>query len=386
MNVQCITIDDFRRCYGSPDTSRAVHSFTNPTDTQIVLALLAHSKARRIIEIGTALGHMTANLTEWSPDDALICTMGTVADLPVPTAEPQRYENPSREAFGRFANHFGKVHKVLFITADSLSYDFHLLVPIDFAFIDGAHDEAHVKSDTLKIYRELSPSGCITWHDFNSLVPWVEVRKALERLDFAETVYHVIGTQVAFLDRQAPPMLGKSSGGASTVGMGAGCLPELLGEKQAMAPAKSRVSLCMIVRNEEPHLAACLASVADLVREIIVVDTGSIDRTKEVAVQFGAEIIDFAWIDDFGAARNEARLLQVLATRPGTRFTGADAGMHAYKARHVLAEIYRDQRGLIEAEAQWRIVLQERPQFVPVRALVSERVSCFELDDVFPHG
>ena len=70
-----------------------------------------------------------------------------------------------------------------------------------------------------------------------------------------------------------------------------------------MAP---RVSLTMIVKNEEANLPACLASAADLVNEVIVVDTGSTDRTKEVARRFGARIFDFPWIDDFAAARNEA--------------------------------------------------------------------------------
>jgi FkbM family methyltransferase len=70
--------------------------------------------------------------------------------------------------------------------------------------------------------------------------------------------------------------------------------------------AKPSVSLCMIVRNEESHLQACLASVADLVDEIIVVDTGSTDRTKEIAEAAGARVYDFAWVDSFAAARNES--------------------------------------------------------------------------------
>jgi GT2 family glycosyltransferase/predicted Zn-dependent protease len=67
-----------------------------------------------------------------------------------------------------------------------------------------------------------------------------------------------------------------------------------------------RVSLCMIVKNEEANLPACLESVADLVDEIIVVDTGSTDRTKEVASRFGARVFDFPWVDSFAAARNES--------------------------------------------------------------------------------
>lgn len=66
------------------------------------------------------------------------------------------------------------------------------------------------------------------------------------------------------------------------------------------------VSLCMIVKNEEPILARCLDSVADLVEEIIIVDTGSTDKTKEIAAKYTDKIYDFEWIDDFSAARNFA--------------------------------------------------------------------------------
>jgi hypothetical protein len=61
----------------------------------------------------------------------------------------------------------------------------------------------------------------------------------------------------------------------------------------------------MIVRDEEQNLAACLESVADLMDEIVVVDTGSTDRTPEVARRLGARVFDFPWVDSFAAARNE---------------------------------------------------------------------------------
>jgi tetratricopeptide (TPR) repeat protein len=66
------------------------------------------------------------------------------------------------------------------------------------------------------------------------------------------------------------------------------------------------VSLCMIVRNEEADLPHCLDTAADLVSQIVVVDTGSTDRTREVATGYGARIYDFPWVDDFSAARNES--------------------------------------------------------------------------------
>lgn len=66
------------------------------------------------------------------------------------------------------------------------------------------------------------------------------------------------------------------------------------------------VSLCMIVKNEERLLKRCLDSVAELADEIVIVDTGSSDRTKEIAAAYTDRIYDFAWTDDFSAARNFA--------------------------------------------------------------------------------
>lgn len=68
----------------------------------------------------------------------------------------------------------------------------------------------------------------------------------------------------------------------------------------------STISLCMIVKNEEQFLEQCLNSVKELVDEIIIVDTGSIDRTKEIALKFTPQVYDFNWRDDFSAARNES--------------------------------------------------------------------------------
>ena len=66
------------------------------------------------------------------------------------------------------------------------------------------------------------------------------------------------------------------------------------------------ISLCMIVKNEEKKLERCLSSYAPLMDEIIVVDTGSTDKTKEIASRFTDKIYDFEWINDFSAARNFA--------------------------------------------------------------------------------
>ena len=73
-----------------------------------------------------------------------------------------------------------------------------------------------------------------------------------------------------------------------------------------MSDRKCRVSLCMIVRDEQQNLAECLAPVADLFDEIVIVDTGSVDETKEIARRFTPHVYDFEWCDDFSAARNES--------------------------------------------------------------------------------
>lgn len=64
------------------------------------------------------------------------------------------------------------------------------------------------------------------------------------------------------------------------------------------------ISLCMIVKNEEQIIARCLDCLTGIADEIIVVDTGSTDRTKEIVRGYTDKIFDFEWIDDFAAARN----------------------------------------------------------------------------------
>ncbi len=64
------------------------------------------------------------------------------------------------------------------------------------------------------------------------------------------------------------------------------------------------ISLCMIVKNEEIHIARCLDSVARLVDEIIIVDTGSTDQTVEIVSHYTTNVYSYPWKDDFSDARN----------------------------------------------------------------------------------
>ena len=83
-------------------------------------------------------------------------------------------------------------------------------------------------------------------------------------------------------------------------------LPETMGGGPQAADHRPRLSVCVIARNEERFLGQCLASVRGLADQIVVVDTGSSDRTIEIAREHGAEVFHFQWCDDFSAARNAA--------------------------------------------------------------------------------
>ncbi len=64
------------------------------------------------------------------------------------------------------------------------------------------------------------------------------------------------------------------------------------------------LSVCMIVKNERDVIGRCLECVKNIADEIIIVDTGSVDSTKEIAKTYTDKLYDFEWIDDFAAARN----------------------------------------------------------------------------------
>ncbi|MFZ4439991.1 MAG: glycosyltransferase [Syntrophales bacterium] len=82
--------------------------------------------------------------------------------------------------------------------------------------------------------------------------------------------------------------------------------PKSIADKVGKATAAPRLSICMIVKNEEQHLAYCLNSLSPVADEMIVVDTGSTDKTKEIAEAFGAQIFDIEWTNDFAVARNHS--------------------------------------------------------------------------------
>jgi glycosyltransferase involved in cell wall biosynthesis len=107
------------------------------------------------------------------------------------------------------------------------------------------------------------------------------------------------------------PRLSSSLGGQVSPSVAPSRLCVRSSSSQDVIPAcdvgeRARISLTMIVKNEQENLPRCLASVRGIFDEIVVVDTGSTDRTVEIARSFGAKVFEFEWVDSFSAARNEA--------------------------------------------------------------------------------
>ncbi len=77
-----------------------------------------------------------------------------------------------------------------------------------------------------------------------------------------------------------------------------------IGATEVDKTSKNTISLCMIVKNEQSKIGTCLLKNKSAVDEMIVVDTGSIDRTKDIAKALGAKVYDFEWTGNFADARN----------------------------------------------------------------------------------
>ena len=99
------------------------------------------------------------------------------------------------------------------------------------------------------------------------------------------------------------------------------------------------ISLCMIVKDEEKFLPTCLESVKGYVDEIIIVDTGSTDRTIEIARRYNAKIYCHAWENSFSKARNYSLKY---ATGDWILILDADEEIErkdAYKLRNVIKKL-----------------------------------------------
>jgi tetratricopeptide (TPR) repeat protein len=111
---------------------------------------------------------------------------------------------------------------------------------------------------------------------------------------------------VRVVSRRSKAPVPVSGGGSSPRAREAATVFGLPAPPPDHAQKPAGITLCMIVKNEERFLAQCLESVKDFVDEICIVDTGSSDRTIEIARSYGAKIEEHAWRNDFGWARDRA--------------------------------------------------------------------------------
>lgn len=108
------------------------------------------------------------------------------------------------------------------------------------------------------------------------------------------------------------------------------------------------ISACMMVRDEEKNLGRCLESIKDFVDEIIVVDTGSKDKTIEIAQKYGAKIFEHPWQNDFSLHRNQSigyascEWLLIIDADEQLSFEGRSPS----EIRNALAKINKDQKSL----------------------------------------
>lgn len=110
-----------------------------------------------------------------------------------------------------------------------------------------------------------------------------------------------------------------------------------------------KLSQCMIVKNEEKNIEKALSWGKGIVSEQIVVDTGSTDRTVEVAEKMGAKVYHFTWIDDFAAAKNFA-IEQ--ATGDWIAFLDADEYMEQQNAKLLLELLTQVNRGTVQVKGE----------------------------------
>jgi glycosyltransferase involved in cell wall biosynthesis len=78
----------------------------------------------------------------------------------------------------------------------------------------------------------------------------------------------------------------------------------LIGRNREEAMSKVPVTVCIIAKDEERFIGECLKNLLPYGMEVIVADTGSKDRTREIAAKYADKVVDFEWVNDFSAARN----------------------------------------------------------------------------------
>ncbi len=171
---------------------------TSPNDMVAICAIIKHIGAKKIFELGTALGLSTLQFVKNSDDDAIIYTI---------EREAAQYSKTYRSYFlneidltpeqivGWYYKNTDFKNKIIQLRGDTLTYDFGLYYnKIDLVFIDACHGFRSVEKDSHTALKMLSEKGVIVWHDYNIAFP--DVIKYLHRLSKKIRLYYITGTNI----------------------------------------------------------------------------------------------------------------------------------------------------------------------------------------------
>lgn len=123
---------------------------------------------------------------------------------------------------------------------------------------------------------------------------------------------HFLYIDILLQQDQTAAAMSETEKAMAAYGISDGLLGAALSIREKLGPDRAHVadgrrhslSVCLLVKNEEAHLARALASIKPVADQIVVADTGSTDRSRQIATAFGAAVFDFKWCEDFAAARN----------------------------------------------------------------------------------
>jgi predicted O-methyltransferase YrrM len=172
-----------------------------PTEAQVLAALTAYLRPKKVFEIGTYNGFSALHFEQNTPGDSVIYTL----DLPKDKMDIA-LKNDLIEAHRDIQNinmneqryfHAGNSHgKIVELYGDSKNFDFSSYYgKIDFVFIDANHSYVYVKSDTQNAFRMLSPGGVILWHDYDFIHP--AVFKLVNEIAEKKKIFYIERTRFA---------------------------------------------------------------------------------------------------------------------------------------------------------------------------------------------
>lgn len=182
-------------------TLRALTGPIPASDVHAVLTLVSFARPKRLLERGAGSGHMTANLTEWTDDDAVIHVMPRI---PMVAGESAGELAPETD-------HFGKAGKARFINPLDPARKDDPSAPYDFVLLHASADVHPLNLDTIRSYQSLAAGGWMMWLGFDPKGDAGAAREAIGLARLPDRVFHFEGTRVAYLQK-GPPANRRSNG------------------------------------------------------------------------------------------------------------------------------------------------------------------------------